>query len=138
MIVKRFSSQEWKNYAEDAHKIVFGEIRPHEMNRIDFALATIKDEVPLTYGTYREVDSDTIYMQYGGAFPSSRGGVLAWEGYSRTIDELQSMGYKYATTLIENDNLPMLKFALKKGFRVIGVRNFEGKILCELLKKFKE
>lgn len=136
--ISKMSSDEWAMHAELAHKVVFGENRPAEMNRIDFALMAHNGPTPLTYGTYREVDSQTIYMQYGGAFPGTEKTALAWHAYSRTIDELQSMGYKYATTLIENDNIPMLKFAMKKGFRVIGVRTFEGKILCELLKTFNQ
>ena len=46
--------------------------------------------------------------------------------------------YKRITTLIENKNTVMLKMAMKVGFRVIGVRNFQGSILLEHLLEFSD
>ena len=128
---------EWLVLAESAHAIVFNEARPREMNRIDFALL-IEDEnkTPVGYGTYRELDSESIYMQYGGCFPNTINSYSAWEVYVAAIDKLQGLGYKRASTLVENENIAMLKCAFKKGFRIIGIRNFESKIYCELYKEF--
>jgi hypothetical protein len=136
IVVNIYKAEEWAEFAEAAHLAVFKENRPNEMNRIDFALLAVEDGVPLGYGAFREADHQMVYMQYGGAFPSSYGTPKAWYSYSAIVDKLKEIGYKYATTLIENDNMRMMKMAFKKGFRIIGVRNFEGKILCELLNSF--
>ncbi len=135
MIVARLSPKEWHQYSEDAHLICFNEIRPAKMNRIDFAMTTFEDGVPQTYMTCREVDEETLYMQYGGAFPSVQGTVKSFRGYEMMLCEL-SHHYKRATTLIENKNRAMLKFAMKVGFEIIGVRTFDGKIYLEHLLTF--
>lgn len=41
--------------------------------------------------------------------------------------------YKRITTYIENKNTPMLKFAMKIGFRITGIRNYKNEILLEHL-----
>lgn len=129
--------EEFYDIAEMTHLVVFNEQRPKDMNRIDFAiLIEGENHEPLGYGTYREIDSESVYMQYGGCFPNTQNTVKAWDVYVAAIDTLESKGFKRATTLIENTNIPMLKFAFKKDFRIIGVRLFEGKIYCELLKTF--
>ena len=129
--------EEFYGIAEMTHLVVFNEKRPKEMNRIDFAiLVEGVEHEPLGYGTYREVDSESVYMQYGGCFPNAQNTISAWEVYVAAIDTLEKKGYKRANTLIENENIRMLKFAFKKGFKIIGVRMFEGKIYCELLKEF--
>ena len=131
------SPEEFGQIAETAHLIVFDEKRPREMNRIDFAIL-VEDEnhEPAGYGTYRELDNESVYMQYGGCFPNTINSYSAWEVYVAAIDKLQSMGYKRANTLVENQNIAMLKCAFKKGFRIIGIRVFESKIYCELYKDF--
>ena len=135
---RTYPSNEWNTqFAEIAHAVVFDEKRPKEMNRLDFAIICYRDADPLTYVTCREFDSESVYMQYGGAFPSARGTTLSFSCYKKILEELADLNYKRATTLIENENIPMLKFAFKAGFRIIGVRLFEGQIFCELLKNFK-
>lgn len=133
-----FSSTEWKMYSEHAHLAVFGELRPKEMDRIDFCIVIEKENLPMSYATIRELDSETAYMQYGGAFPSSEKSVKAFDCYILTISELKKKNYKRISTLIENKNIPMIKFALKCGFLIVGIRTFENKIYCEFLKEFKE
>ncbi|MNY47228.1 hypothetical protein D3C86_1824810 [compost metagenome] len=100
------------------------------MNRIDFALMTELDGVPLSYMTCREVDEETVYMAYGGSFPSAKNTALSFQSYQAFIEYL-STKYKRATTLIENTNFPMLKFAMKEGLVITGLRNFKGSILLE-------
>jgi hypothetical protein len=123
-------ADEWKQYSEKAHLICFAENRSADMNRIDFALVAELNGVPQTYMTCREVDAETVYMQYGGAFPSAKGTVNSFRGYQAMLKQLSTV-YKYGTTLIENTNTPMLRFAMQAGLRIIGVRNFKNTILLE-------
>lgn len=123
-------ADQWKQYSEQAHLICFNEHRPADMNRIDFALVADLDGIPQAYMTCREVDAETVYMQYGGAFPSAKGTVKSFRSYEAILGKLSSV-YKHGTTLIENTNTPMLRFAMQAGLRVIGVRNFKQSILLE-------
>lgn len=132
MKVVKLSSDEWKMYAEDAHLICFNERMSAELNRIDFALVVHEGDVPLAYTTCREFDANTVYMQFGGAFPSVRGTLKSFQCYMKMLEALKSH-YKRATTLIENNNIPMLKFAMKAGFLITGVRYFKGSVLLEHL-----
>jgi hypothetical protein len=132
MEVVKLSSQEWKAFGTEAHLICFNEHFPAEQNRIDFALLVHENNVPLAYGTCREFDAHTVYFQFGGAFPSAKNTVKSFKAYLKIL-EAASSHYKRATTLIENTNIPMLKFAMKAGFLITGVRNFKGSILLEHL-----
>lgn len=122
---------EWKLVSEDAHLVTFNELRPCDMNRIDFALV-VWNENPLGYMTCREFDSETIYISYGGAFEKS---FKVLEGYKAMIKSLKET-YKRATTLIENNNIPMLKMAMSQGFLVTGIKNFKNQIYLELSQEF--
>lgn len=130
MNVAFITAEQWAKHSEDAHLICFGEKRPAEMNRIDFALLVEADGVPQAYMTCREVDAETVYMQYGGAFPSAKGTIKSFRAYQALLEKLGEV-YKYGSTLIENTNTPMMKFAMQAGLRVIGVRNFKESILLE-------
>lgn len=132
-----FPKAEWDKYAEYAHLVCFDEHRPKEMNRYDFALVAEEDGKPLTYMTCREFDSETIYMAYGGSFPSAKGTIKSFRAYELCLEYL-SKQYSQGTTLIENDNYPMLKFAMKQGLKVIGVRSFKDSVLLEHLIIWKE
>lgn len=130
MKLVKIPASEWAKYSADAHRIVFDEVRLPKLDRIDFALVIEDEGIPQTYMTIRETDSETAYMQYGGAFPSAKGTPKSLAGYLMSLDYL-SKHYKYANTLIENTNTPMLKFALKGGLKIIGLRNFKGHVLLE-------
>lgn len=127
-----YSSKEWEMLARDAHASVFNEERPSEMNRIDGALLSHVGDLPYGYITLRELDSETVYIQYGGAFEPAKTKVFTYSIYSKMIDSLLSK-YKQISTLIKNENVSMLKLAMKKGFRVIGVRMFKSEVYCELI-----
>lgn len=133
-----YSSSEWREFAETAHATCFGEIRPASMNRIDFAMLAVKDETPAGYITVREFDEESVYWNYGGVFPGVKNTTTAFLVYELGIQKCLEMGYKRITTLIENSNIVMLKMAMKIGFRIIGIRNFDSKIFCELLLNLKE
>lgn len=130
--VERQSSEEWAQYSEPAHLIVFGESKPKDMDRIDFALLIRNDASPqlMGYATCREWDRDSLYWQYGGAFPGTKSSSLTFRGYQAVLDYTRA-NYKRVSTLIENTNVVMLKFAAKVGFKIIGIRTIYGKIYLE-------
>ena len=136
MHVEKYSAIEWSTMGEWAHRYCFNEIRPSQMNRIDYALLAVKDGVPQAYLTARELDSESVYWQYGGALKSSEKSVNVLKAYQSFIETTKQSGMKRITTLIQNTNLPMLKMAMHCGFRIIGVRLFNNEIFCELLNEF--
>lgn len=135
MILVKATPAEWSNYSEAAHAVVFNEHRPAEMDRIDYALIAEVDLVPHLYMTCREFDSETVYISSGGAFPVCKGTPKSWQSFQLMLDYLKA-NYKRCTLLTVNDNFPMLKFALKAGFKTIGIRYFNGYVLLEQYLEF--
>lgn len=133
--VQKIPHYEWTRYmSENAHLIVFDEKRPKDMERIDFALlCTDESDTPLTYVTCRELDSETLYWQFGGSFPGTKGTTKSYHSYIHTTEACWDLGYKRITTLIENTNCVMIKFAMKIGYKIIGIRNFKNHIMLEHL-----
>lgn len=135
MIVQRLTQEDWLPYAKSAHQIVFGET-PVGVDKFDFALVAEIDGVPQVYTTLREYDTETVYMRHGGAFPSAKDSIKAYRGYELFINRLKEMGYKRITTLVSNQNIVMLKFAMKQGLRIIGCRYIGGEIFLEHMIEF--
>jgi hypothetical protein len=136
MIVNQLSPLQWSELAEEAHLLCFNEVRDCSMDRIDFALYTTDGNKPLAYMTCKELDSETIYLQYGGSFPETQGTANSFRAYNQMLFRLKELGYKRAGTYIENTNKPMLKFAMKAGWLITGLRNFENTLLLEHTIKF--
>lgn len=133
--VERFTPREWAQHSENAHKICFGKLKPSAWDRIDFALLVVNDDRPLGYVTCRETDPETLYWQFGGAFPGTKDTATTFKGYCAFVEYCRDK-YKRITTLIENDNLVMLKMAMKVGFRVVGIRFAAGSVLLEHVLEF--
>lgn len=134
--IDRLDSVEWKNLSESAHLICFNEKRSGDLDRIDYALV-IKDDGGLVgYCTARELDKDSVYWQYGGAFPGTHSSAKAVGAYEELV-EWTLERYERITTLVENTNVRYLKLAMHAGFRIIGCRFFKGDILVELLNERK-
>lgn len=131
--VRKISKEQWKTMSEDAHLICFDEKRPASMDRIDYALLNVRDEIPLNYCTVRELDEESVYWQYGGAFPNTKGTVQSARSYARNIKWTFEQGYKRITTFVDNKNTEMFRIQLKCGFRVIGMRHFKNDLYLELL-----
>lgn len=129
----------WTMLSDPAHKLIFGKSRPPEHNRIDFALVPYNAETedPLAYATVRELDHESVYWQFGGAVPEIQNTVLASRIYRQMIAWTKER-YRRVTTLVESENVRYLRFAMAHGFRVIGVRMFEGQVLVELLLDFSK
>lgn len=133
--VIKYSPKDWEIYSESAHRICFHEIKPANFDRIDFALLCVSNDVPCAYVTCREYDHETVYFQFGGAFPGTQGGMKSWKCYEKLTDFARTK-YRRITTLIENTNTVMLKFAMKMGYRIIGIRNYGGSVLLEHVLEF--
>lgn len=134
MNLVRYEADEWKEYAESCHILVFKELRPASMDRISYALIAGDDRGPVGYVTCRELDSESIYWQYGGVVEERRG-VAGYKSIELILDYAKGL-YKRITTYVENDNIGYLHILMKLGFRVIGIRTFQCKIYLELHKEF--
>lgn len=137
MRIHKLSPQEWSIFSEQAHLLAFDEIRPFLSERIDYALLATSDEnKPMGYVTVRELDDESVYWQFGGSFPETRGSMACLKGYRAFLDWHKER-YARVATLIENTNIPMLKMAMKVGFLIVGVKNVQGKVLLEHSIEFK-
>ena len=133
--VKRIEKQDWYALAGPAHESVFNETWSADNERIDYTLLTVDEKnVLVQYATIREVDAETGYIQYGGSFPSYKGTTTAFESFRAILGYLYGQ-YRYVSFLTENTNFPMLKFAIKEKFYIVGMRNFKGHIMLEHLKE---
>lgn len=131
--IERYTAEEWSEYSSECHQLVFKEIRDRSLDRISFAYILGDDVGPIGYVTFRELDSESVYMQYGGAIESRRGfaAVKAFDFFMQDIWK----DYKRVSTYVENENIGYLHLLMKKGFRAIGMRTFDGKIYLEMYKE---
>lgn len=137
MKIVRVEKDAWRDLSENAHLLCFDKTKDPSTERIDFALLAVGErEEPIGYVTLREIDKDTVYWQFGGSFENARGTIKSFQIYQSFV-RYSKEHYKRVTTLIENDNLVMLKMAMKVGFRIIGIRNFKGSVLLEHLLEFE-
>jgi hypothetical protein len=134
--IKQFTPEEWYRYAEEAHKAVFKQQRDPWLDRISFAWLIYKEDGVIGYVTCKETDSESLYWQYGGSIDEKRG-LASARGFEAILRKAEK-SYRRLSTLVENDNVNYLHLCMKHGFRVIGLRVFEGKILLELFIEFKK
>lgn len=129
--IRSLSIEEWKPLAEQAHLVVFSTLYPSEHQRFDgVLLATDEFDTMLAYVSFREFSYDVVYWQYGGAFPGIKGGIHSFNVYQEFL-KTHFQKYRVVTTLIENTNVAMLKFAMKVGFRITGIRCVGESVLLE-------
>lgn len=137
--VIRISAEKWAELSEKAHLIVFNETKKPDMDRIDFALLVESASgTPMQYATCRELDKESLYFQYGGSFPGTKGTINSIRCLEHIINWSEFAGYKRISFLVENTNEAMLKLAIRCGFLITGIRNFKGRILVEHLKEFPD
>lgn len=134
MIVKQITKEEWKPLAKPVHEAVFGELWDPEFERLDYALIADVNGIAIQYAVIRESDRDTAYVQYGGSFPDHRNSIVSYRAYQAILNWLYER-YKAVSFLTENINLPMIKFAIKEGFIIVGMRNFNGHVMLEFIKR---
>ena len=131
-------ADEWKkNYSEQAHLIAFGKEKPASWDRIDYAMLLVdrRSNTPGGYITCREFDHETVYWQFGGAMPGTKGTLGSLACFDAALDWARR-AYRRVTFVVENTNFAMLKLAMKRGFQIVGVRNFHGAVLLEHMKEF--
>lgn len=133
--VVQLSPKQWEQLSEKAHLVAFDTHKPKEWDRIDFALLAQNEKDLMGYVTCREHDAESLYWQYGGAFPGTRETSLSFSVYRELIAFCQKK-YKRLSTLIGNENVAMLKMAMKVGFRIVGVRVHQGRVLLEHVLEF--
>jgi hypothetical protein len=136
LIVDCVSKSDWAVLSEHAHRAVFSEVKPAAVDRIDFALL-VRDHSgpPHGYVTCREHDAETLYWQFGGAFPGTKDTAKSFRSYTALVEWCKPR-YKRLTTIIENSNTVMLKMAMKVGFKIVGIRFHQGSVLIEHLLEF--
>lgn len=126
------SPEDWAELSEAAHLVAFDRRRPCGTDRIDYAaVAEDSDGTPVGYITVHEVDAETTYWQFGGSFPGSRGTAKVVRAYEAFLDWTKRAGYRHVFTLIDNMNTPMLRLAMKVGFRIMGAKLHDGRVLVE-------
>jgi len=135
--IYQLDKAEWTRFSEDAHAAVFGKVKPTFMDRIDYAWLSVKDDKPVAYVTVRELDHETVYWQYGGAFPWALKSIWMARSYALALEKQRSLS-KLVTTRVENTNLKMLRLALGHGFLINGVRMSHQSVLIELVKDLGE
>lgn len=138
MKLQVLTPEQWKVHAEAAHMVAFGKHKPASWDRLDFVMVTENDDgVPVCYVTCQERDAESLYWQYGGSFPGSKGTILTWASLMVFIGYTRER-YKRLSMLIENSNIPMLRLAMKAGLLIVGMRNFKDTILLEHGIEFQE
>lgn len=127
----------WRELSESAHLIVFNEIKSSALDRVDFALL-IEDEQnkPMAFVTCQELDAFSLYWQYGGAFPDTKDTIYSIRSFELFLTWAREKGYQRVGFRVENNNYPMLKLAMKCGFKIVGLRAYAGYVLLEHLKEF--
>ncbi len=128
--VKRIEKQEWKDLAVNAHLAVFNESWTLEDECIDYALLTVDESNMLVqYATISESGGRGAFIEYGGSFESYKGTVTSFQSFKAILDYLFSK-YKKVNFSTHNKNFPMLKFAIKENFYIIGnYTSDEGKLM---------
>lgn len=124
--------EKWAELSERAHLIVFNELKKPDMNRIDYALLVeSKSGEPMQYAECRELAHDSVFMQYGGSFPGTKGTLASVRCFEEILEWCEFAGYRRVSFLVENTNEAMLKLAMKKGFLITGIRVHGGKVFLE-------
>jgi hypothetical protein len=131
--VVKITKAEWETMAPNAHRAVFGQVLPDGSTRIDFALLAVdRSGTPMSYVTCQERDAESLYWQFGGSFPGTKGTVGSLQAMEAFLGWCRDH-YKRVSFLVENSNKAMLKMALATGFSIIGTRNYKGSVLVEHL-----
>lgn len=133
MIIEKISSEEWKNtYMKSMYEEVFGAERPVGLEKCDYVLIAKDSELdPVGFITCHEMDSETVYWQFGGAAKKVKNTNHVLNHYIHFL-AWSLAKYKRVTTRIENTNSSMLRMAIRCGFLVYGIWNFKNKIYLEL------
>lgn len=134
--VEILTPDEWQLLAHDAHLTVFSESRDHSGDNISYALLAKEGEELTGYLTAREVDRETVYWQFGGAFPGTRGTTRTVRTYEALVNWTRER-YKRIVTFVLNTNIAYLRLAMASGFLISGIKYYEKTVLVELSLDFR-
>jgi len=138
MRVVQIMPDKWAELSERAHLIVFNELKKPEMNRIDFALLVeSKSGEPMQYAECRELGQGSLFMQYGGSFPGTKGTLASVRCFEEILEWAEFANYHRLSFLVENTNEAMLKLAMRMGFLITGIRVHKGKVFLENVLEMK-
>jgi hypothetical protein len=130
--IKIIYPEQFKSLSYEMHKRVFNEEYPRQEERIDFACIFFYQENPIDYVTCYEHNSEVLYIQFRGIFSEYKNRRMVFVSYNILVEKLLEK-YQFLTTRIENENIPMLKLALKCGWKIIGTfLSTDKKLLVEL------
>lgn len=138
MHVLILTPEQWKENGEWAHAVCFNEFRDKELDRISFAMLVVDEKKPVSYCTVRELDRDSVYWQYGGAFPGTITTIGSFKSYMMMVNKIKEMGYKRISTYVENTNTVMIKMCIKAGYVIVGTRYYDGHIYVDFLNEFED
>lgn len=138
--VRPLTREDWRVLSDQAHLASFGEHRPPNFERIDFALLIVEREtnIPQGYITCTALNSELLKWGFGGAFPLAKGTYKVMAGYRLALEFCRAKGWLHVVTLVKNDNFASLRMHLKERWKPIGVTNFLGDVLVELHKDLRE
>ncbi len=96
--ITQLGPEKWSIFSEDAHRACFSELRPAYTDRIDYALLAHDphDRGVLGYVTVRELDSESVYWQYGGAFQTIEKRSYVFTVYLKFVETMRG---KYKSRL---------------------------------------
>ncbi len=125
--------EEWIRFSQDARLCVFDEIIDADQERLDFALiiADADTNKPIQYACFTEGDKYTLYLSYGGTFPPYRNTIYSFKAFLHMLEYLKKRGYTDLNFHTRNDNVSMLKFAMKTNFKIVGIKMIGTKIFLE-------
>ena len=135
MNIVRYDKTQWDLVSESIHEMVFEEKRPAVLNRYDFTLAVWEESKPIGYIMFRETDSESVYISYGGILKESRNSDDSKKAFIMILGQIKET-YKRANMLVENVNIFMLKKALNAGFIPVGITNYCGHTYVDLRMEF--
>lgn len=138
-MVKQVDSGYWKaNMSKDSHVVAFGEYRPPDIDRSDFVIIAI-DQLDKYSGyiTCKEMDSKSLYWQFGGPMPNYRGTIHVINILHSAMHWCRER-YSRINTKVESTNLAMIKMHMKVGFLITGSTIFDGKVFLEMAQEFKK
>lgn len=129
-----YSKEYWEMYAATANKELFGDMYPDEVYKdYDFVvLVTNEDKDKVCYSTVKELDKETVYLNFGGTFSKFRGKGLTNECFNKIVSCLKDK-YKRLGLTCRTKNIPMIKVGLNEGFEIVGMRMVYGFVNLELL-----
>lgn len=121
-----------------AMKVCFGENTSGTRYHFDsLYLGYAYDSEPLGFTFIKEVNKNEVFLTYGGMVPDARG-FATLKNYRLMLGDLCE-NYKFITTQVCNENLPMLKIHLAHGFKIVGTtKRPDGRVFVDLLKTVGE